>query len=71
VRFRGVDNAIEIRELITERLRELKDSGLGDRDEIRPATLPSIPSQRPAVIHALRDLAAEASALRKAVELAR
>lgn len=70
VRFRGVDNADEIRELITERLRELKDSGLGDRDELptgRPATHSSA---RPEVIHALRDLAAEALAFRKTAEIA-
>jgi uncharacterized membrane protein YdbT with pleckstrin-like domain len=70
VRFRGVDNAAEIRELITERLRELKDSGLGDRDEIVAVRPPSIASREPYVIHALRELAAEASALRKTVEMA-
>jgi uncharacterized membrane protein YdbT with pleckstrin-like domain len=68
VRFRGVDNAAEIRELITARLRELKDSGLGDRDELPIAPRPSTPAQAPEVIYALRELAAEASALRKTVE---
>jgi uncharacterized membrane protein YdbT with pleckstrin-like domain len=71
VRFRGVDSAAEIRELITARLRELKDSGLGDRDELPPARSPSIASGKPQMIDALRDLAAEASALRKTVEMAR
>lgn len=70
VRFRGVDNAAEIRELITERLRELKDSGLGDRDEIPAARLASTVSRTPEAIHALRELAAEAIALRKTVEIA-
>ena len=69
VRFRGVNNADEIRELITERLRELKDSGLGDRDEMLAAKPPAIASGKPDVIHALRELAAEASALRKTVEI--
>jgi uncharacterized membrane protein YdbT with pleckstrin-like domain len=32
--FRGVDNANEIRELIQTRLRHLKDSGLGDHEEL-------------------------------------
>jgi membrane protein YdbS with pleckstrin-like domain len=32
-RFRGVDNAETIRDLILERLRRYKDSGLGDPDE--------------------------------------
>jgi uncharacterized membrane protein YdbT with pleckstrin-like domain len=70
VRFRGVDNAAEIRELITARLRELKDSGLGDRDEILAAKPRPIASPETEVIHALRELAAEASELRKTVEVA-
>ena len=68
VRFRGVNNADEIRELITARLRELKDSGLGDHDELPAAQQPAIAAAKPEVIHALRALAAEASALRQAVE---
>jgi membrane protein YdbS with pleckstrin-like domain len=71
VRFRGVNNADEIRELITARLRELKDSGLGDRDEMPAAELPSSVSRGPEVINALRQLAIEASALRKTVEVVR
>lgn len=70
VSFRGVSNADEIRTLITERLRELKDSGLGDRDEMPAARQASIASREPEVIRALRELAAEASALRKTVEIA-
>src|SRR5688572_12787642 len=70
VRFRGVDNATEIRELITARLRKLKDSGLGDRDELPAARTLSLTASQPAVILALRDLAAEASALRRSVEIA-
>ena len=70
VRFRGVDNADEIRELITTRLRDLKDSGLGDRDEITEAKPVSPPSRSPGLINALREVAAEAAALRKTVEIA-
>lgn len=70
VRFRGVNNANEIRELITARLRELKDSGLGDRDEVLASRQQSISSREPLVINALRELAAEASALRKTIEIA-
>jgi len=70
VRFRGVDNANEIRELITERLRGLKDSGLGDRDEMLASRQGAISSTEPAVISALRELAAEAAALRRTVERA-
>ncbi len=36
--FRGVNNALEIRELIQSRLRHLKDSGLGDHEELKSAT---------------------------------
>ena len=68
VRFRGVDNAAEIRELITERLRELKDSGLGDRDEVLGPRPPSMSWKEPQLIDALRELAAEAVALRRTVE---
>jgi membrane protein YdbS with pleckstrin-like domain len=32
--FRGIDNAEEVRNLILERLRALKDSGLGHREEV-------------------------------------
>jgi uncharacterized membrane protein YdbT with pleckstrin-like domain len=35
--FRGVSNAPEIRELIQSRLRHLKDSGLGDHEEVATA----------------------------------
>jgi uncharacterized membrane protein YdbT with pleckstrin-like domain len=70
VRFRGVDNADEIRTLITERLRELKDSGLGDRDEVLASNQPMISTGEPAVLGALRELAAEAAALRRTVERA-
>jgi uncharacterized membrane protein YdbT with pleckstrin-like domain len=62
-RFRGVAHATEIRELIVERLRQYRDSGLGE-----PA--------HPAAPHPVNDLAAakavleEASALRAALEKA-
>src|SRR5882762_1577941 len=37
--FRGIDNADEVRGLIQERLRHLKDSGLGDQEEVTPPSL--------------------------------
>ncbi|HXA10134.1 MAG TPA: PH domain-containing protein [Chthoniobacterales bacterium] len=66
--FRGVDNADAIRELIQTRLRELKDSGLGDHEEAARATPPAalrVPSAQ--LLAALREVAAEATALREAV----
>jgi uncharacterized membrane protein YdbT with pleckstrin-like domain len=63
--FRGVDNANAIRELIQNRLRELKDSGLGDHEEAAGATHPPMASPVSGeMLAALREVAAEASALR-------
>ncbi|HEY3664071.1 MAG TPA: PH domain-containing protein [Chthoniobacterales bacterium] len=67
--FRGVDNANAIRELIQTRLRELKDSGLGDHEEaIRaaPMTVSSVPSMQQ-LLPVLREVAAEARMLREAI----
>jgi membrane protein YdbS with pleckstrin-like domain len=61
--FRGVVNANEIRELMQQRLRHLKDSGLGDNEEMIPqrTTTPDA-----SFIDALREVANEAAALRAA-----
>lgn len=53
-RFAGVDNAEQIRDLILDRLRQCRGSGLGDPDEHGPKT----------ELEAARELAAEARALR-------
>lgn len=60
--LRGVNNANEVREVIQDRLRHYKDTGLGDHDE-PPAV---VPSSTNAVLNALRELDHEASALREA-----
>lgn len=60
--FRGVDNANVIRELIQNRLRALKDSGLGDHEELKTPPAGSGDD----LLTALRAVAAEASALRRA-----
>ncbi len=67
--FRGVDNANAIRELIQTRLRELKDSGLGDHEEAVRAAPPVRTSFQSLELYlpVLREVAAEATALRKAV----
>ena len=57
--FRGIDNAEEVKQLIQERLRALKDSGLGHHEEIRR-------TPAPAFLDALRAVHAEACALREA-----
>ncbi|HEX4665442.1 MAG TPA: PH domain-containing protein [Chthoniobacterales bacterium] len=67
--FRGVDNANAIRELIQTRLRELKDSGLGDHEEaVTAQSGTAAPSAvAPDLLDALREVAREAAALRQAV----
>ena len=60
--FRGIANAEEVRQLIQERLRALKDSGLGHHEESHKA-----PVAAPAFLDALRAVHAEARALREAV----
>ena len=62
--FRGIDNANEVRELIQQRLRRLKDSGLGDHEELVPQAKTGAAS---VLLEALREVHAEAAALRRAV----
>ena len=66
VRFRGVNNATEIRDLINTRLRELKDSGLGDQDD-SSASAPGGLRGDFSLGEPLRALLAEAVALRETV----
>jgi len=61
--LRGVNNANEVREVIQDRLRHFKDTGLGDHDD-RPAAARSTAT---AVLAALRELDYEARALRETV----
>jgi membrane protein YdbS with pleckstrin-like domain len=71
--FHGVENAREIRDLIQERLRRFRDSGLGDPEEARraaqaavvaPAAGETAASTDADVLAAARELAGEARALR-------
>jgi len=62
--FRGIDNVTEVRDLIQERVRHLKDSGLGDHEELA-ARGPA--SSWPAMLTKLREVRAEAKALREAL----
>ena len=71
--FHGVDNAHEIRDLILERLRQFRATGLGDPDEHRDHVAPAaaapkeIPRDEPLL--AARDLLIEAKALRRALQI--
>ncbi len=62
--FRGINNANEVRELIQQRLRHFKDSGLGDHEELTATTKPPATSH---LVPVLRELCAEARALRETV----
>jgi len=66
--FRGVDNASEIRELMQQRVRQLKDAGLGDLDdaERKPVAPASVE-----FLDALRQVHTEAVRLREAAQLHR
>ncbi|MBL9175561.1 MAG: PH domain-containing protein [Verrucomicrobiales bacterium] len=66
--FREVDNAEEIRDLIAERLRQFRESGLGDPDEHR-RTHPG-GGHEPATgntLESAREVLSEAKALRRAL----
>ncbi len=62
--FRGIDNAPEVQQLIQQRLRALKDSGLGHHEEMRPAAGGPAPAAFAAALQAVH---AEARALRQAL----
>ena len=64
--FHGIDNAPEVRDLILERLRRLRDTGLGDPDETSHDEPDNDPVESQ-LIESARDLLREAKALRQAV----
>jgi membrane protein YdbS with pleckstrin-like domain len=64
--FHGINNANEVRELIQQRLRQFKDSGLGDHEELTASAKPLATSH---LVPVLRELCAEARALRETVTL--
>jgi uncharacterized membrane protein YdbT with pleckstrin-like domain len=67
--FRGVDNAEEIRRAIQDRVRQHRDSGLGDPDEPPPTALPvsSDAGSAEAALVAARELLQEMRALGEAI----
>ena len=70
--FRGIDDAEQVRDLMLERLRRIKDSGLGDVDDAKAVPTPRRASSHalgtPESVEALRALLGEARALREAAE---
>jgi len=64
--FRGVDNAPAIRDLILERLKRLRDAGLGDPDQ--PQAEASAEGMPSGLLNAAHEMLAEARALRRVVE---
>jgi len=67
--FRGIDNANEVRVLIQERLRRLKDSGLGDQDEVINDQRQGAPGLE--MLTTLREVYEESRALRIGMERSR
>jgi membrane protein YdbS with pleckstrin-like domain len=67
--FHGVDNAVEIRDLILDRLRRFRESGLGDPEEIRRAyqTAGAATGDPSALLGAARELRDAARDLRTAL----
>lgn len=63
--FRGVSNAPEIRELIQNRLRHLKDSGLGDHEEVKKTHQTPVNAS---MVDALRAVLEEARKLNSTVQ---
>jgi len=67
--FRGMDNAAEIRDLIMDRMRGLRDSGLGDPDEVvAPPSLENVASDTSGeLLAAAREMLSETRRLRSVV----
>ena len=68
--FRGVDHAHEIRDSILDRLKLLKDAGLGDPDDHVMARETTTPPVGADALAAARDLLGEARALRRSLSRA-
>ena len=68
--FRGIADAEQVRDVMLQRLREAKDSGLGEGDEVQRAAAPARAGPGPAsserFVSALQVVVDEARALRRA-----
>ncbi len=65
--FRGVDNAPVIRDLILERLKRLRDAGLGDPEQPSVEASAAADGLAPDLLDAARELLSEARTLRRAI----
>lgn len=67
--FHGVENAVEVRDLILNRLRHFRETGLGDPDE-RVAHRPAVPAAAmpDGTLAAARELLDECERLRRVIE---
>ncbi len=67
--FRGVDNAVHIRDLMRERLKASRDSGLGDPDQVVHEPVDTaVPVVHAELGDVLGQLRSEATAFRRAAE---
>ena len=64
--FHGIDNAPEVRAMMLERLRLLRDTGLGDPDEAHHEEVKA-PQSSPALLNAAQELLQETRRLRQAM----
>ena len=64
--FHGIDNAPEVRAMMLERLRQLRDTGLGDPDETHHEESKA-PQSSTALLDAARELLQETRTLRQVV----
>lgn len=69
--FHGVENAEEVRDLILNRLRHFRETGLGDPDEATPSAAARAPGTGADAMAAARELLAEARELRAVLEKGR
>jgi len=64
--FQGIDNAEEVRDLVLNRLKAFRDSGLGDPDDLQ-ASQASADEPQCSSLDAAREMLAEARLLTKSI----
>jgi hypothetical protein len=64
--FHGIDNAPEVRAMMLERLKQLRDTGLGDPDEKHHEEAVATPTST-GLLDAARELLRETRTLRQAL----